>query len=203
LLQNTDLVSLPICEPERVPFNWKYVFATEDQQILKYVGASGGGAQFLKWTDSVWVRISGSKERYREGMYCGQDTFAVVDLDDALAESVKYKDSRPELTDKTVLQLASKVMVKEARAMKAEVALAAQSDTPVHVGLEMWSLANGNLKLLASTWDYVSVEPFKQTTLKVEAEVEAMHQTFVVARLDNKEAQKGKLFVFAASVGPK
>lgn len=199
LLQKAESVRLPICDLERSPMGWQFTTPNEGEHVLKYIGAQGSGAQFLRWTDSIWVRLSGSRERFREGMYCGEGerTYATIELDRAFWESAK---------DGTLLQLASSFTAKRTRTMKAEVTLSVEGDSPVRIVLEMWSSNGERRKLLASTIEEVASGKTQQPkTLRVEAPVLPMQETFVVARLDPSTTCQAasKLLVHGGSVGPK
>lgn len=208
--QGEESVSLPICDEERTPHgDWKFIATSEKEHVLKYVGGVGFGPQFIRWSESAWVRIAGSKQIYREGMYCGSDNYIAIDVDKSFSENTKFRKTPVQLVDGVILHLASKLTADEPRLMQGEVVIAATSSTPVRVAIELWSIA-GTPKLLATNWEYVSHDPLSPKTLRVEATTEAKTQTLVVVRLDpalRERAAKGesdaKLYLFGASVYPK
>lgn len=194
LFQNLRSVVLPICDGERPPFEWRYVAQSEQERVLKFIGEQSD-SQFLRWTDSVWVRIAGAKEKYRTGMFCGDafakdpslENFIAVDIDKSFAENVKYRNTPTEVIDGTFLQLASKVSTDAARQMRAEVQIRVSAQRPIKVGLEIWSIKPSEIKMLSSVWKELDASTNASQKIAIEANVEANSQTHMVLRFHPKE----------------
>jgi hypothetical protein len=208
--QNNESVQLPICDYDRSPFQWKFFTRGEDEDVATYMGAPGASSQFMRWTESAWVRVAGPRERFKDGMFCGPEKFIGITIDQSLAENYRNRSGRPELIDGVILHLASKVTTENARFMQGEVELASVSTEPVRVALELWSMRESGFELVTRSWHYLSEDPKAPQTLKVEGNLEAQTQTLLVVRLDpalkDKAAKgeaSGRIYLFSAAVHPK
>lgn len=197
LFQNLQSVVMPICDTDRPPFEWKFIAPTQGERVLKYIGAQGVGSQFLRWTESVWIRISGVKERFREGMYCGHpftqkpmiENYVAIEIDQSFSENVRNKNTPLDLIDGAILQIASKVAVPESRQMKGEVTLTANGLPPdAQVGVEIWSIGSGGPKMVASVWK--TLPSTLAQKIEIEAAVEGNQEAHLLVRLEPKLRDK-------------
>lgn len=211
-LQSVEEVSIPICDFECRPHHWKYVEQGENERVLKYVGKAGWGSQFLKWTDSAWVRVAGPKERFREGMYCTHnENYAVIDLDTSFSENVVYAHTRVELVDGVLLQLSSNFVASSPRTMLGEVKVSSlMQGLGAKVTLELWTMGSQGPRFLSSTAHTISAALNSAESIRVEAKVEADQQSLIILRLDPafrdraaKGETSGKLALHAATLRPK
>lgn len=210
LFSKQEAVRLPICDLDRPPQAWTYVAPSAGERSLHFVGHAGHDAQYLQWTDAIWLRIAGDERPYRSGMYCGRpyeerpnvENFAVIDLGSRLFEPSPA--TRAEISD-ALLALASKVRVDYSRVMTGSLQLGGLGfEEPLAITLELWRLNADGFKRVASVNPSLSFDDVAPKMLTIEALIDAQSETFMVLRLAQK-AQKtvGKIYVMDARLEPK
>ena len=217
LFQNAQSVVMPICDEQRHPFQWNYIAPSDSERVLKFIGEKAFNAQFLKWTDSVWIRIAGPFEKFREGMYCGEpladgpssENFAIVEIDQSFSENIKERNTPTELIDAALLQLASKYVGLESRKVKAEITLSVSlALNNLSLGIEIWSVGENSAKQESSSWQTVAAGSSPQT-IAVEAQIPQGRQAHLILRLDPRQRDSaaignlsGKIFIMDARIYP-